>query len=199
MVDFLDLKKVCNVCGVLKPLREFHKSRLRGSSDGHRYNCKECNNKAAREWSYNNSGKTRKLKETREERRALGLLKRNRLYNYSKEELKQRAKDATKKWIENNKESIINNQLKHSYGISLDKYKEMLEKQNSVCAICNKSERGLSKSNRVKRLSIDHDHKTGKVRGLLCHKCNMALGWVDDDIDLLYNLIKYLTIHNNRK
>ena len=59
--------------------------------------------------------------------------------------------------------------LKYNYGITLAQYDEMFNDQNGVCAIC-----GLPSISH--RLSVDHDHKTGKVRGLLCHPCNMSLG-----------------------
>jgi len=76
--------------------------------------------------------------------------------------------------------------LMSKYGITLDDYSNMLEKQNSVCSICkltNKSDR---------RLSVDHCHTTGNVRGLLCDTCNTALGKFRDNIDLLKEAIKYL-------
>ncbi len=76
--------------------------------------------------------------------------------------------------------------LKYYYGITLIEYDQMFEDQNGVCAVCgNMNDSG-------QRLSIDHDHKTGKIRGLLCHRCNVALGYAKDSVDLLEKLIKYL-------
>jgi hypothetical protein len=60
--------------------------------------------------------------------------------------------------------------LKYEYGITIDQYNQMLKDQNNVCAICSKTQI----SNR--RLSVDHCHETGNVRGLLCTKCNNAIG-----------------------
>jgi hypothetical protein len=64
------------------------------------------------------------------------------------------------------------------YGISAEQYNELLELQNGVCKLCKQPEhiRSTSASNPVKRLAVDHDHNTGKVRGLLCHNCNVMLG-----------------------
>jgi Recombination endonuclease VII len=59
------------------------------------------------------------------------------------------------------------------YGMSLPEYELRLARQNGVCAICRKNPKGL--------LCVDHCHVTGKVRGLLCRKCNTALGFYDDD------------------
>lgn len=77
-------------------------------------------------------------------------------------------------------------QLQRHYGITLEEYNAMLEKQNGVCAVCGKPPNG-------RRLHVDHDHKTGAVRGLLCSGCNTALGDVNDSMDILQRLIKYLT------
>jgi hypothetical protein len=72
------------------------------------------------------------------------------------------------------------------YGISLDEYDRMLEKQNGVCAVCSKPPNG-------RRLHVDHDHKTGEIRGLLCSGCNVALGAVNDNTSVLQKLISYIT------
>ncbi|MDQ3747961.1 MAG: endonuclease VII domain-containing protein [Acidobacteriota bacterium] len=77
--------------------------------------------------------------------------------------------------------------LKYNYGITLDRYYELLEKQNGVCAIC-----GEPQNIETHSLSVDHCHVTGKVRGLLCHKCNIALGLMRDNVLLLINAIEYL-------
>ncbi|KKN59760.1 hypothetical protein LCGC14_0538500 [marine sediment metagenome] len=67
------------------------------------------------------------------------------------------------------KDKTVSDNMKWRYGITLAEYDEMFETQDGVCAICE-----LPSINC--RLSVDHDHKTGKVRGLLCHPCNMSLG-----------------------
>lgn len=73
---------------------------------------------------------------------------------------------------------------KKRYGISKESYQELLEKQQGVCAICFNS---CSKA-----LAVDHDHKTGVIRGLLCNKCNRGLGYLQDDLTLLRRAIDYL-------
>jgi len=79
------------------------------------------------------------------------------------------------------------------YGITLEEYDTMLAKQNYVCAICKNPESMLHKSGRLYNLSIDHDHDTGRVRGLLCRNCNIGLGCFNDDILQLRAAISYLT------
>lgn len=85
-------------------------------------------------------------------------------------------------------------QLKHrckKYGITPDQYLQMVERQNDLCAICNQPEKRKYKG-KTMLLSIDHCHKTGNVRGLLCDACNTAIGRVNDSIELLENSIAYL-------
>lgn len=79
------------------------------------------------------------------------------------------------------------------YGISLEVYQKLLVQQLGLCAICSipsGSER--SNNNGYKSLSVDHDHKTGHVRGLLCSRCNKALGDLMDDPVLLRRAADYL-------
>lgn len=73
------------------------------------------------------------------------------------------------------------------YGVTTEMYQEMLDAQNGVCAICL----GAPVPPR-KRLCIDHDHSTGAVRGLLCHKCNAGLGMFNDDKELIMKAIDWL-------
>lgn len=82
--------------------------------------------------------------------------------------------------------------LKINYGLSVDDYTNMLVRQGGVCAICRKPETTKSNNGYIKNLAVDHCHSTGKVRGLLCHHCNTALGKFKDDITLLEAAIKYL-------
>lgn len=81
--------------------------------------------------------------------------------------------------------------LRRNYGITVDEYDEMLYKQNGVCKICGGIETSSNKWG-IKRLAVDHNHDTGKVRGLLCNNCNRGLGLLKDSTELLSNAIKYL-------
>lgn len=78
--------------------------------------------------------------------------------------------------------------LKSKYDITLDQYNKLHQKQKGLCAIC-----GTDKpKGRHNRFHVDHCHVTGKVRGLLCSKCNLALGSFNDDKNILTQAIKYL-------
>ena len=77
------------------------------------------------------------------------------------------------------------------YGITLDEYDELLKKQKGVCAICGKPETKIV-WNTVCRLTVDHDHKSGVVRGLLCFRCNTGIGKLYDDPEILRKAANYL-------
>jgi hypothetical protein len=77
------------------------------------------------------------------------------------------------------------------HGITYEDYMAMLTAQGSVCAICHKPERVIGRHGAIKAMAIDHDHDTGKVRGLLCQCCNQAIGLLDS-IKSLEAAIKYL-------
>ena len=95
------------------------------------------------------------------------------------------------RWSDKGINAKLNSTFKRKYGITLLQYNYMLDAQNNKCAICNKEETALLKGV-VRRLAIDHCHITGKVRGLLCDKCNHLLGLVNDSCSLLENAINYL-------
>ena len=89
------------------------------------------------------------------------------------------------------KERIRTRYLQSKFDLSYNDFCEMERKQNGVCAICKKFET----HRRGQRLCVDHNHKTGKVRALLCHHCNTAIGLFQDDISNLSNAIDYLRKH----
>ena len=89
--------------------------------------------------------------------------------------------------------AITDNYLYRNYGITISNYKEILHKQNNVCAICGGTGNERATHSKSKcNLVVDHCHTTSKVRGLLCHTCNTALGQFKDSKHLLQNAIKYL-------
>lgn len=83
--------------------------------------------------------------------------------------------------------------LRTRYGMTLEQYLVMLAAQDQKCAICRtEEETKLGPYGTVQRMSVDHCHATGRVRGLLCNRCNRALGLLGDDTDLLRAAIGYL-------
>ncbi|MGF6957277.1 endonuclease VII domain-containing protein [Paraburkholderia youngii] len=81
--------------------------------------------------------------------------------------------------------------LKRTYDIDYDHYLSMLAEQSGVCALCGGEGFKMAGHHRLK-LVVDHCHKTGRIRGLLCHNCNRALGLLHDDTDVIRKAIGYL-------
>lgn len=87
-----------------------------------------------------------------------------------------------------------NTKLRLSFGITLEEYREMEAAQGGLCAICGQPEPSFDKrTGRRRDLAVDHDHKTGKVRGLLCGHCNRAIGLVAESSVVLARMILYLS------
>jgi len=84
--------------------------------------------------------------------------------------------------------------LQRRYDITLSDFNKKLKQQNGGCAICG-SVSGKANKNHD-RLTVDHSHMSGQVRGILCHRCNFGLGQFDDDIELLLKAIEYLKSYN---
>lgn len=106
-----------------------------------------------------------------------------------RESVRNRDREYKKKFPDKFRDS----RLRSTFGISLDDYNAIFIKQNGVCAICERFDISYNMHGVIKNLCVDHDHKTGSVRGLLCMRCNKALGSFYDDISLLKNAIKYLS------
>lgn len=93
--------------------------------------------------------------------------------------------------------TIRDGELRRKYDISLSEYERMAEENGDACAICGTMEKGRARG-RVRYWSVDHDHETGEIRGLLCQKCNSLLGMADDDIEILQKAIAYLELYRER-
>lgn len=85
--------------------------------------------------------------------------------------------------------------LRADFGISLADYNVMLSVQGGVCAICKQPETH-KRNDKVKALAVDHDHGTGKIRGLLCADCNTGIGKLKDSVNVLQSAIDYLRKHS---
>lgn len=181
--------------------------------------CKKCYKK---EWNLKNRGRVRKLAQERGPRN--NAIRRKRYETDPDYRNKQKARsgifrDANKKQISaariekymtdtkhrqkaldrasvrrnKNPIAIKNDQLLRNYGIGLDEYYSMLKAQGGGCAICGAT---VPESKRVKFFHVDHNHNTGKVRGLLCSRCNKGLGAFRDAAALLSVAISYLNTYD---
>lgn len=119
-----------------------------------------------------------------------GFHKRNKKY---KTQCKECARKESALYRQKNREKYLktqsSTQLKQRYGITLSEYEEKVKNQQNKCAICKTENPSYG---HVKRFSVDHCHATGRVRGLLCTRCNKGIGFFKDDINLLSQAIQYL-------
>lgn len=154
--------KTCIKCKLEQPPENFSKDKQ--AKSGLTPQCKKCRAENQKKWVASNK---EKVKESNRKNRE----KRKAFY------------DST--------EGIICSRrahLKRMYGISLEDYNSMLEKQEGKCAICGNKE--MNYKNKV--LCVDHNHETGQVRGLLCGLCNSGLGKFRENKNFLNNAIKYI-------
>ena len=95
-----------------------------------------------------------------------------------------------KKFPDNNRRYFRNRHLIKKYGITQDQYEVLYKQQGGICAICG----GMPDITRhgITRLAIDHDHATGKIRGLLCNNCNAGMGIIGDTVEHLERAAEYL-------
>ena len=118
---------------------------------------------------------------------------------------KQKIDKYNKQWSKANRDKINKRQrerrknnhikskeyrLKYRFGITLEDYNQLFNNQQGCCAIC-----GVHQSELQRALDIDHSHKTGEIRGLLCGACNLLLGNGKDNPEILRIAADYLEIH----
>jgi hypothetical protein len=161
------ITKRCGHCKEVKPLSGFYKNQCR---------CKQCDAYKHSQYMKTDAGKKCKKEISRKYEQNNKLVCSERKRNYTKKH-----PDETKSYF-----------LTKNYGITLGKYNLMLFTQNGLCAIC----RNLSKDKRKKYLCVDHDHQTGKNRGLLCSKCNIGVGQFNDSAENLRRAAEYLELHS---
>ena len=108
-------------------------------------------------------------------------------YLKNKDKIKAQMKDY---YLKNKDKAKEYNLIKY-YNLTLNQYNKMLADQNSCCKVC-----GVHASNFTHGLYVDHNHKTNKIRSLLCTGCNAGLGHLKEDINIMKKLIKYIKEHN---
>lgn len=165
------MTKLCYLCDETKPLSEFHLQAR--SADGHQARCKECARSEARRWYNENLDRARAKQRDWTARNHERKKARDRAYGRENPHIKR------------------NGRYKYEFGITLAEFDEMVLAQGGVCAACKQPETAIY-NGKVRNLCVDHDHETGRVRGLLCTCCNTALGLLGEDLDRIEALRHYL-------
>lgn len=147
--------------------------------------CSDCKHHLPKSWFYPVTGRSSGVSTYCRE----CLKERSRDYGRRhKKAVSERNAEYREKHAQRIRSQRRNSRLARVFGITPEKYNEMLSAQNGVCAICAKPSRDKNK----KPLYVDHDHGTGEVRGLLCHRCNAGIGLLGDSADMLRLAIAYL-------
>lgn len=167
--------KICSKCKKEKPREDFPKNSRR--KDGLDYTCKLCRTKAQRKYRQSETGKAARKKAYQKYRNSPNGKKAIRKNNTKYKKTNRLRVNALQS----------KRRLERMFGGTHLQYNVMLKQQNGGCAICG----GINANGT--RLAIDHCHKTGKNRGLLCGRCNLALGGFYDDVNILASAIKYLS------
>jgi hypothetical protein len=204
----------CTKCAVVKPLSEFSKA-PRGLY-GVKANCKACD--AARNAAlvaanpppvrtedekreaytkYQHDDKTCTKCGVTKPRAGFGKAREGKYGAVLKSICKRCQSDQAMQWYRDNPGRTEANKRKFNlqkfYGLTIAQYNAMEREQAGVCAICRKGEPNAhGRTGRQFRLSVDHCHDTGVVRGLLCQKCNRAVGLLGDDPIIMRRAISYL-------
>jgi len=159
------LVKQCTKCGKIKESDAFFKRACR--KDGPNSWCKECG--IAAKW--------------------ISVAKNNDYYTIQNAEYREKTKERKKLASRNYRAKTGSTKVRlHKYGLTLEAFNTMREKQNYRCLLCFIHESEC----RLGTLCVDHNHETLKVRGLLCHSCNAVLGHAKESVPMLKRMIEYL-------
>lgn len=159
--------KRCRLCAELKPLDEFYKAA--GMRDGYRGECKACF-KVQAKGRYDSAEAVARVKRWRAENKER--------FDAYQAEYRNRPE---------RKRAMRDLHFRAKYGLTADEVDELLAAQGGVCAICGE------RPEREASMHVDHCHDTGRIRGLLCSRCNHAIGLLREDPALFARAAEYLT------
>lgn len=164
------MSKKCSTCKLFKEVDLFNRDK--GKKDCLMSRCRDCVKSYQKLWVKDN---VERVKNKNSEWRAVNneALKANKkkYYQLNKEKILQQNREKYAK----DPNYFKDIDLKKTYGINLDQYNNLLSRQGESCAICKRPKNEFTKA-----LAVDHCHKTGKIRGLLCANCNRAVGNLKD-------------------
>jgi hypothetical protein len=199
--------KTCKGCSESKDISEFSKhSQMR---DGHLNYCKLCVYRRTRaraegdperhraikraERIRNRDAYTARRQEWRHKNADRHRANNRAWYEANKERIRARDKERRERHPEDTYADYRRRLLRRKYGLTVERYEELLAAQSGCCAVCGSKEpRGNTRAGKAVFV-VDHDHNTGAVRGLLCRTCNAAIGLLGDNPENLRRALRYLT------
>jgi hypothetical protein len=196
------LTQQCYKCGKVKPISEFHSDTR--SRTGIVRTCKECISTYARQYHAAHQYSPTAIKTKKCSRCKLvkpisefAISKYNKLGYAS--QCKKCYNAAHKVFSKEHPTHNSEAQVKSRYGMTYAEHQLLDKSQNGICAICGCPETRVNRLGQIVPLTVDHDHKTGRVRALLCFHCNWGIGHFYDDPELLEKAAEYLRKHQDVK
>ncbi len=176
-------KKRCAKCGEVKVLSEFNRSRRKG--DGYLSQCKPCLSHTHQQLAERNRARKMVIDPSSPTRCSrCGGIKPASSFHFE-----PHRKSGLSLWC---KDCVREKDRKHRFGVTAEDMERLLSAQNKTCAICGKP---ISE----KTAHVDHDHVTGEIRGLLCGKCNPALGLFGDNEETILRAAIYLESYRKKR
>lgn len=178
-------RKLCRKCGSRRSITQFYKNYAA---------CKSCTSKYNKEWRINNPDKAKAIRAESNARCAKQRSEYNRQWRKANP---KKCAVARERWRANNRGRYLEQKrwvrVKAKYGLTQAEFESLLNEQDNKCAICKVR---LSSGKNSPRL--DHNHSTGRFRGILCNNCNAALGMLKDDACIVAQAEQYLKKHNTK-
>lgn len=171
--------KECKNCGNFLPIEDFPiENRKKKNGEYYSYirpYCKKCSSKLSNEWRKKNLDKNKEYSAKYRDKNREKIRELNRKRYHDNPEVKQKQADRQKMLPKEFRKSAS---ARSKYKLSVDEYLSLPK----ACEVCGSTD----------KLSIDHDHNTGKVRGILCYRCNVALGFMAEDESRALGLAQYI-------
>ena len=183
--------KYCTGCSRSKPLGEFLLVKNRHGVLRRKPRCRECSKEYMKKYFQKNKEVWNEAR--RKIQPEINARKRERYR--TEEEYRQDAIKKSKEYRSKNPEKRKDNDLRNMYGLNIEQFQDIIDSQGGGCAICGRQQ---NREKRARSLHVDHDHHTGKIRGVLCSCCNKAIGLFRDDPELLERAAQYLKEHGDR-
>ena len=171
-----------------KRYRENHKKEQLEWQRNHYAKHKEEISEHRKQWRENNKEKKKEQSATYYKNNKEKVREDNKCYLKNNPE---KPKEYSNRYRMKNPEKLKEERLKRNHGLTMEEYNQLIQLQNNRCVICTEEF-----NTKDRRACVDHNHKTGKIREILCNQCNSALGFLKENIATMQSMIEYVQKHN---
>lgn len=179
--------RTCKKCLQTKALSCYYRdARFAGAID---VQCSDCRKAKTNLWRFSNPERARSIEIRSRKKNAEAIRARSKRWFLANHE-RHLAYSANRR--KEKPRLVLTGKLMALHGITLEQYEAIAASQNNACAIC-----GTTQAEQKKKMAVDHHHGTGRIRGLLCHNCNVGLGNFKDSKQILTKAINYIHDHSS--